>query len=81
MLGDLGKLIVAKGFKGCPKSNKSPNLVTLDLATMLGHFSLRESSIDARLYFCQICAFGKQIRLRNYIFCRQVHNIDVIFYV
>ena len=26
---DLGKLIVAKGFKSCPKSNKSPNLVTL----------------------------------------------------
>ena len=28
--GDLGKLIVAKGFKNCPKSNKSPNLVTLN---------------------------------------------------
>ena len=27
--GDWGKLIVAKGFKSCPKSNKSPNLVTL----------------------------------------------------
>ena len=27
--GDLGKLIVAKGLKNCPKSNKSPNLVTL----------------------------------------------------
>ena len=26
---DLGKLIVAKGFKTCPKSNKSSNLVTL----------------------------------------------------
>ena len=29
MLGDLGKLIVAKGFKSCPKSKKSPDLVTL----------------------------------------------------
>ena len=29
MLGDLGKLIVAKGFKSCPKSKKSPYLVTL----------------------------------------------------
>ena len=30
MLGDLGKLIVAKGFKKCfPKSKKSPDLVTL----------------------------------------------------
>ena len=28
-VGDLGKLIVAKGFKNCPKSIKSPNLVTL----------------------------------------------------
>ena len=28
-VGDLGKLIVAKGFKSCPKSNKLPNLVTL----------------------------------------------------
>ena len=26
---DLGKLIVAKGLKTCPKSNKSPDLVTL----------------------------------------------------
>ena len=29
MWGDLGKLIVAKGYKSCPKSNKSSNLVTL----------------------------------------------------
>ena len=29
MLGDLGKLIVAKGFKSCPKSKKLPDLVTL----------------------------------------------------
>ena len=28
-VGDLGNLIVAKGFKSCPKSNKLPNLVTL----------------------------------------------------
>ena len=26
---DLGKLIVSKALKSCPKSNKSPNLVTL----------------------------------------------------
>ena len=29
---DLGELIVAKGFKSYPKSNKSPNLVTLSLS-------------------------------------------------
>ena len=28
-VGDLGKLIVAKALKSCPRSNKSPNLVTL----------------------------------------------------
>ena len=28
-VGDLGKLIVATGLKSCPKSKKSPNLVTL----------------------------------------------------
>ena len=28
-VGDLGKLIVAKGFEKCPKFNKLPNLVTL----------------------------------------------------
>ena len=28
-VGDLDKLIVAKGFESCPKSNKSPNLVLL----------------------------------------------------
>ena len=30
-VGDLDKIIVAKVFKICPKSNKSPNLVTLAL--------------------------------------------------
>ena len=29
-VGNLGKLIVAKGFKKWPKVQKSPNLVTLD---------------------------------------------------
>ena len=28
-VGDLGRLIVPKDFKSCPKSNKSPYLVTL----------------------------------------------------
>ena len=35
-VGDLGKFIVAKGFKTCPKSNISPNLVTLLLIKMKG---------------------------------------------
>ena len=30
-VGDLGKLIAAKGFEKLPKSNKLPNLVTLSL--------------------------------------------------
>ena len=37
-MGDLGKLIVAKGFKNCPKSNKSPNLVTLFPGLFLFNF-------------------------------------------
>ena len=35
MWGDFGKLIVAKGFKSCPNSNKSPNLVTLVVLKLL----------------------------------------------
>ena len=30
-VGDLGKIIAAKCFKSCSKSNKLPNLVTLPL--------------------------------------------------
>ena len=40
-VGDLGKLSVAKGFKTCPKSNKSPNLVTLGRSR---HSSLNPSA-------------------------------------
>ena len=32
-VGDLGKFIVAKGFKKLPKVQKSPNLVTLFVLT------------------------------------------------
>ena len=28
-VGNLGKIILAKALKNCPKCNKSPNLVTL----------------------------------------------------
>ena len=35
-VGDLGKLIVAKCFETCPKSNKLPNLVTLCKCEFLG---------------------------------------------
>ena len=31
----MGKLIVAKGFKSCPKSKKLPDLVTLIASTFL----------------------------------------------
>ena len=34
-VGDLGKLIVATGFKSCPKSKKSPNLVTLTMPHLI----------------------------------------------
>ena len=42
---DLGKIIVANGFKSCPKSNKSQNLVTLGLALVLKLNTLRASSL------------------------------------
>ena len=32
MWGDLGKIIVTKGFKKLPKVQKTPNLVTLVVA-------------------------------------------------
>ena len=30
-VGDLGKQLLPQALKSCPKSNKSPNLVTLSL--------------------------------------------------
>ena len=42
-VGDLGKLIVAKGFKNFQKSNKSPNMVTLlTIPTRLLHVTLND---------------------------------------
>ena len=38
MLGDLGKLIVAKGFKKLPKVQKSPDLVTLVASRMTSFY-------------------------------------------
>ena len=35
-VGGLGKLIVAKGLKSCPKYNISPNLVTLKKKYLAG---------------------------------------------
>ena len=37
-MGDLGKLIVAKSFKSCPKSKKSSDLVTLAVTQSLHLF-------------------------------------------
>ena len=37
---ELGKLIVAKGFKKLPKVKKSPNLVTLILTTFAAKYDL-----------------------------------------
>ena len=55
-VGDLGKFIVAKGFKSCPKSNKSPNLGTL-------------AKLEGDVLFCPMmtrrCLFGKIYRLRH----------------
>ena len=42
-VGDLGKIIVAKGFKSWPKSDKSPNLVTLISRDLLLDNNARKS--------------------------------------
>ena len=56
-VGDLGNLIVAKGFESCPKSNKSPNLVSIGIngpklknnltiwSHWLGHSNLSEAPL------------------------------------
>ena len=44
-VGDLGKLIAAKGFKNLPKSNKSPNLATLG--------AVLEPKLPLRVYLVQ----------------------------
>ena len=49
-VGDLGKLIVAKAMKRCPKSNKSPNLVTLYSMTQIGVSIVRWSILT----FCSM---------------------------
>ena len=42
-VGDLGKIIDAKGLKSCPKSNKSPNLVTLVLSRYFAEYFVHKS--------------------------------------
>ena len=37
-VGDLGKVIIAKGFKKLPKVQKTPNLVTLSLLHLERYF-------------------------------------------
>ena len=55
---DLGKLILAKSFQSCPKSNNSPNLVTL---TMM---PVRSKPLEGLLVSLkctqQICRLGKK---------------------
>ena len=46
-VGVLGKLIVAKGFKNCPKSNKSPNLVTLSVTQLIERTSSQTPVISS----------------------------------
>ena len=43
-VGDLGKFIVAKGFKKLPKVQKSPNLITLSPMLMYPHPTLLKST-------------------------------------
>ena len=50
-VGNSGKIIVATGFKYCPKCNKSPNVVTLVLSQLAGrtrYFLPKFESRDCR---------------------------------
>ena len=47
-VGYLGKLIVAKGFKSCPKSNKSPNLITLLTGATGYEYEIRDYNMSFR---------------------------------
>ena len=59
-VGDSGKLIVAKGFKSGPKSNKLPNLVTL----VNSHFGV-QSTIRWQPYLCDGIRTSNPIRDRE----------------
>ena len=61
-MGDLGKLIVAKALKSCPKFNKSPNLVTL-LDTPYQTFGSRGAF--AYQYFYRAGLLHKSLRIQK----------------
>ena len=47
---DLGKIIGAKGFKSCPKSNKLPYLVTLHYLSYVYAVYVYLDSLDPKLH-------------------------------
>ena len=68
-VGDLDKLIVTKGFKNGPKSNKSPNLVTLNTSKSFSHIS--DVSYSTRLIFSMNIMNHPVQNLQKYQNCRQ----------
>ena len=71
-VGDLGKLIVAKGFKTCPKSNISPNLVTL--------FGTSPIVISYISWACglhlSICTSSSHQKIGNIAICSMSHQLQ-----
>ena len=53
-MGDLDKFIIAKGLKSCPKSNMSPNLVTLMGATAAASAARYQCQDRALLFVSQM---------------------------
>ena len=65
MWGNLGKLIVAKGFKICPKSNKLPNLVTL----------VSVPTLSSPLHSCRVETLARDSRRRPNLLSQERCNI------
>ena len=54
-VGDLGKLVVAKGFKKSPKCKKSPTLVTLVTAQKSKLTAEKSQNQNIALAVCREC--------------------------
>ena len=64
-MGDLGKIIVAKGFKKSPKVQKLPNLVTLVVITAAAAATMRKlSEIKSLVIFSNLSNSGDYFEKR-----------------
>ena len=76
-MGDLGKLIAAKGFKKLPKSNKSPNLVTL-----MAKFTFNKTLLNRMNVFLIIIRtqYFNQMSGRDF-FAKEFSNVLIVLWL